>query len=56
MGSKVIAVDVGGTFIDVVSIDLLAIELYPIRADGSIGARRSWRPVHPANVVDSSHQ
>jgi hypothetical protein len=36
--------------------DLLAIELYPIRADGSIGARRSWRAVHPAKVVDSSPQ
>ena len=36
--------------------DLLAIELYPIRADGSIGARRSWRAVHPATVVDSSPQ
>jgi hypothetical protein len=36
--------------------DLLAIELYPIRSDGSIGARRSWRAVHPAKVVDSSPQ
>ena len=32
--------------------DLLSIELYPIRADGSIGSLRSWRAFHPATVVD----
>jgi hypothetical protein len=34
--------------------DLLASELYPIRADGSIGARMSWAAYHPAKVVDHS--
>lgn len=34
--------------------DLLAIELYPIRADGSIGALESWSAYHPAKVVDRS--
>jgi hypothetical protein len=33
---------------------LLAIELYPVRADGSIGALMSWRAFRPARVVDSS--
>jgi len=33
--------------------DLLSIELYPIRADGSMGSLRSWRAFHPATVVDS---
>jgi hypothetical protein len=36
--------------------DLLAIELYPIQADGSIGTRTSWSAYHPAKVVDSSPQ
>jgi hypothetical protein len=34
--------------------DLLASELYPIRADGSIGARISWAAYHPATVVEHS--
>ena len=34
--------------------DLLAIELYPVRADGSIGTRTSWRAFHRAKVVDHS--
>ena len=34
--------------------DLLAIELYPIRADRSIGKRLSWSAYHPAQVVDHS--
>lgn len=34
--------------------DLLAIELYPVRADGSIGARLAWSAYHPATVVDHS--
>ena len=34
--------------------DLLASELYAIRADGSIGARVSWAAYHPAKVVDHS--
>jgi hypothetical protein len=41
---------------DAETADLLAIELYPIRPDGSIGARASWRAIHPARVVDSSPQ
>jgi hypothetical protein len=34
--------------------DLLASELYPIQADGVIGARISWVAYHPAKVVDHS--
>jgi hypothetical protein len=34
--------------------DLFSIELYPIRADGSLGRLSSWRAFHPATVVDSS--
>jgi hypothetical protein len=34
--------------------DLLSIELYPIRPDGSVGALSSWRAFQPATVVDSS--
>jgi hypothetical protein len=34
--------------------DLLSIELFPIRSDGSIGALMYWRAFHPAKVVDSS--
>lgn len=34
--------------------DLLSIELFPIRPDGSIGALMYWRAFHPATVVDSS--
>jgi len=32
--------------------ELLSIELYTIEADGSVGARDSWRAFHPASVVD----
>jgi hypothetical protein len=39
---------------DTETADLLASELYPIRADGSIGARMSWSAYHPATVVDHS--
>ena len=34
--------------------DLLSMELYPVRADGSVGGLRSWRAFQPATVVDSS--
>ena len=34
--------------------DLFSIELYPIRADGSVGGLSSWRAFRPAIVVDSS--
>lgn len=34
--------------------DLLSIELYPIRADGSVGGLTSWRAFQPATVVDLS--
>ena len=34
--------------------ELLSIELYPIRPDGSIGDVSAWRAFQPAMVVDSS--
>ena len=34
--------------------DLLSIELYRIRTDGSVGGLSSWRAFYPARVVDSS--
>lgn len=34
--------------------DLLAIELYPVEADGSVGPVSSWVVSHPAMVVDSA--
>lgn len=35
---------------------LLAIELYEIGTDGSVGALRSWSAFHPATVVESSRE